>query len=128
MIEKILIVDDSKMARNITKRSLEICGLTDINILEAENGEEALKLLKDDSNFDVVFTDLNMPIMDGEQLLKRIKSSPKLFEIPVVVITSKNNPANKRQLILDHATAVLSKPIHLPELFDVLNSKLKPNG
>ncbi|MCD4693730.1 MAG: response regulator, partial [Calditrichales bacterium] len=83
MINRVLIVDDSKTARSIIRRSLEICGLQDAEIGEASNGREALQTLKT-TEYDLVFTDLNMPEMDGEQLLKRMKSSPKLLDVPVI--------------------------------------------
>lgn len=120
----ILVVDDSSMARSIIKRSLEICGLDSYEIKEANNGVEALAILKTET-IDLVFTDLNMPELDGEQLLKRIKSSPKLFDIPVIVITSLNNPANEKKLLQEHATAVLSKPITLPAMHKVLSEDLQ---
>jgi len=101
-----------------------MCGVEDMRIMEAKNGVEALSILKTDS-IDLVFTDLNMPVLDGEQLLKRMKSSPKLFDIPVVVITSLNNPANEKRLISEHATAVLSKPLALPSMHKVLSEDLQ---
>ena len=115
MINRILIVDDSKTARNMIRRSLEICGLGDAKISEAQNGREALEILRT-VEYDLVFTDLNMPEMDGEQLLKRMKSSPKLNEIPIVVISSLANPQKESALLKDNASKVLSKPLSLTEL------------
>ena len=80
----VLIVDDSAFARSLIIRSLSICGLVDTVFQEAANGEEALTVLKS-NNIDLVFTDLNMPEMDGEELLMRIKSDPSYFDVPVVV-------------------------------------------
>lgn len=115
MVKRILIVDDSKTARNMIRRSLEICGLDDAEISEAQNGREALEILHT-VEYDLVFTDLNMPEMDGEQLLKRMKSSPKLNEIPIVVISSLANPQKESELLKDNASKVLSKPLSLTEL------------
>jgi two-component system chemotaxis response regulator CheY len=123
-MKQILVVDDSSTARSIIKRSLEMCGVEDINIREANNGIEALSILKTEA-IDIVFTDLNMPELNGEQLLKRIKSSPKLFDIPVIIITSLNNPANEQRLLDEHATAVLSKPLALPAMHKVLSENLQ---
>ncbi len=124
MIEKVLVVDDSAIARSIIRRSLEICGLQDVEFREAGNGHKALDLLKEEK-VDLVFTDLNMPQMSGEELLKRIKSSPKLFDIPVIVISSLGNPAKERRLIQEYAAAVFQKPISLPEIRDFLSESLK---
>ncbi|MCB0281025.1 MAG: response regulator [Calditrichae bacterium] len=122
-MNQVLIVDDSSMARTLIKRSLEICGFENMEISEAPNGKEALDIMKN-KPFDLVFTDLNMPVLDGEGLLKRIKSSPKLNHIPVVIISSKTNSATERKLIADHAQAVLSKPLSIPELNSVLENSL----
>ncbi|MCH8124649.1 response regulator [candidate division KSB1 bacterium] len=96
------------------KRSLEIVGLQDSDFSEAENSVEALEILKD-SEFDLVCTDLNMPEMDGTQLLKRIKNSPKLTDTPVIIISSLTNATREKQLLSDHALKVFKKPLSLPE-------------
>lgn len=109
-MKTIVIVDDSRTARMFVRRCLEIAGCQDATFLEAGNGKEALGILKDNQvNF--VVSDLNMPVLDGETLLKLIKSSPKLTSIPVVIITSASNPAKDRSLVELGAFAVISKPI-----------------
>ena len=60
--------------------------------------------------------DIHMPEMDGAQLLKRIKSSPRLTDIPVIIISSLNNPTKEQQLLSEHAHKVFSKPFSLPEM------------
>ncbi len=122
-MNQVLIVDDSAMARALVKRSLEVCGYENMEFTEAYNGLNALEQLRD-KPFDIVFSDLNMPEMGGEALLKRIKSSPKLNHIPVVIISSKTNSATSRKLISDHADAVLAKPISIPALNTVLEESL----
>ncbi|MCW8860132.1 MAG: response regulator, partial [Deltaproteobacteria bacterium] len=64
--------------------------------------------------------DLNMPVMDGETLLKWVKSSPKLCNLPVVVITSAGNPVKEAQLLELGAHRVLNKPVSPPMLMDAL--------
>jgi two-component system chemotaxis response regulator CheY len=107
---KIIIVDDSATARMIVRRCLEIAGLSDAEFIEAENGKEALALLKE-HKVDFVISDLNMPVMDGEMLLKWMKASPKLNEIPLVILSSAINAAKDRVLLDMGAFAVMSKPI-----------------
>jgi two-component system chemotaxis response regulator CheY len=107
---KIIIVDDSATARLIVRRCLEIAGCSDAEFIEAENGKEALALLKE-HKVDFVISDLNMPVMDGEMLLKWMKASPKLNEIPLVVLSSAINAAKDRVLLDMGAFAVMSKPI-----------------
>lgn len=110
MYHIIIVADDSATARMFTKRCLEIAGYEDAEFLEASNGKEALQLVKERAA-DLLVTDLNMPEMDGVSLLKRIKSSPKLVDLPVIVISSLSNPAKEAELLELGAFAVLSKPI-----------------
>ncbi len=122
-MHRILIVDDSFTARSLIKKSVNICGLQDALFWEADNGKRALEILRNES-IDLVLTDVNMPEMDGLNLLKRIKSSPKLFDVPVVVITSLKNDTSERLMLQEHATAVLGKPIAIPEMYRLLKDTL----
>jgi two-component system chemotaxis response regulator CheY len=109
-VKRIVIADDSATARMVIRRCLEIIGLGDAGMVEVPNGREALARLKEEPT-DLLVTDLNMPIMDGETLLKWVKGSPKLTHVPVVVITSAGNPAKEALLSELGAFAVLDKPI-----------------
>lgn len=110
MFQTIIIADDSATARMVTKRCLEIAGYQEATFLEAETGKQALDLARD-RHADLLITDINMPEMDGTALLMRVKSSPKLVDLPVLVISSLSNPAKENELIELGAFAVLSKPI-----------------
>ena len=118
-MKRIVIADDSGTARMMIRRCLEIIGLSDAEFAEAENGKEALTLVKQEQT-DLLVTDLNMPIMDGEALLKWVKASPRLFDLPVLVITSAGNPAIANNLLEIGAFAVINKPINPAKLSDVL--------
>ena len=61
---------------------------------------------------DLVVTDLNMPVLDGRELLRRISASPKLTGLPVMVITSSGNEARKQELMDMGALVVLRKPVN----------------
>ncbi len=124
-MNKIIIVDDSATARMIVRRCLEIAGCSDAEFIEAENGKEALALLKE-HKVDFVISDLNMPVMDGEMLLKWMKASPKLNEIPLVILSSAINAAKDRVLLDMGAFAVMSKPIS-PAKINESMSELIPN-
>ncbi len=121
-MRQIMVVDDSATSRMFIKRCLEMV-LTDreeITFNEAGDGKEALAKLKE-TPADLVFIDLNMPVMDGATLLRWIKSSPKLTDLPVVVITSVDNPAKREELKDLGAVEVLSKPIAPAKLMPVVN-------
>ncbi len=120
---RVLIVDDSSTARALIKKSLDVCGLVAAQYLEARNGKEALDILKKET-VDLVLTDVNMPEMDGFNLLRRIKSSPKLFDVPVVVITSLKNRTAEQILKKEQASAVLGKPLSIPEVHRMLKNQL----
>ena len=118
-MQHILIADDSRTARLFIKKCLEIIGLEEVSVTEAANGAEALELIKKGA-FDLLITDLNMPEMDGQDLLRRIKASPKTTDIPVLVITSVGNPAKEKELLSLGALAVLTKPVTPADLLDTL--------
>jgi diguanylate cyclase (GGDEF)-like protein len=106
---KILIVDDSKVIRWAAAKILD----KEHSILEACNGQEGWDILQKEQDIGVVFTDLQMPEMDGYKLLEMIRSSddPRLMNMPVVVITSQDDDDNARERILDQgATDFISKP------------------
>lgn len=122
-MKRIVIADDSGTARLFIKRCLEIAGFDDAEFLEAANGREALELLKS-APVDLVVTDLIMPEMNGVSLLKRIKSSPRLHEIPVIVVTSAANPQKIEELKSMQALAVVSKPISPPDVAEAIQPLL----
>ena len=118
-MKRIAIVDDSETARMFVRRCLEIVGFTEVEFVEAEHGRDALAKIKE-KPVDLLLTDLTMPIMDGETLLKWVKSSPTLCDIPVLVITSAGNPAKEAELLELGALGVLAKPISPPKLNSIL--------
>ncbi len=85
---KVLVVDDSKMARNHIKRVLGGLGIT--HFTEADDGARAVPLLED-SFFDFVVTDYNMPEMDGKALIEFIRNKSNQQSIPVLMVTSEGN-------------------------------------
>lgn len=109
-MKTILIVDDSSTARIFIKRCLEIAGLRGSNFLEASDGNKALEIIAREP-IDIVFSDLNMPNMDGKQLLKEIKWGKGGTDIPVFIVSSASSPAKEIELIAAGAEAVISKPI-----------------
>lgn len=86
-----LIVDDFSTMRRIVRNLLKELGYT--NVDEAEDGLAALSKIKK-NNVDFVITDWNMPNMDGLTLLKNIRSSPDISQIPVLIITAEAKKEN----------------------------------
>mgnify|MGYP000889226309 CR=1 FL=1 len=111
----VLVVDDSSVTRKILRRTLGQTGLDLGNVLEAEDGACALDVLAKDP-IDVVIADVNMPNVDGIELVTRMRASPTLKAIPVVVVTSNRSAQVTERLEQLGITAFLTKPFR-PELF-----------
>ena len=84
--KNVLIVDDQKLNQSILRTMLSRLGFH--NVLVAGNGAAALEIMKSTGNVDIVLTDMFMPVLDGEGLVREIRKSPELEKIPVYVITA----------------------------------------
>ena len=107
---RVIIADDSSTARMFIQRCLEIAGLRGSEFAEAKNGKEALISLQGKAA-NLVVTDLNMDVMDGAELVHQIRTQAQWNSMPIIVITSLNNPAKEKELMDLGASAVLSKPV-----------------
>lgn len=119
-MDRILIVDDSPAARMIARRCLKIAGQASAQFLEAEHGRAALDVLKH-NDVQLVVADLNMPVMDGQTLIRFMRSSPRLNEIPVVVVSSLVNASTEEGLRKMGATFVMRKPLNPAGMVDALD-------
>ena len=105
-----LIVDDSAVMRKFVERSLRQAGLDITELHQAGNGMEALQLLKSAGPFDVIFSDINMPVMDGWEFLEQRRIQDLAPHTPVVMVTTE---ASEQQQLLARAAGAsgyLSKP------------------
>ena len=119
MSGNILIVDDSATVRQMVKRTLAMSGLDVDEIYEACNGIEALARLAD-HHVDVMMVDINMPTMNGIQLLERIKQSHRLKDIPIVIASTEGSQTRIDQLRRDGAFGYVRKPFKPEQVRDVL--------
>ncbi|MFH2092075.1 MAG: response regulator [Pseudomonadota bacterium] len=105
----VLVVDDSHFIRSSVKKILEQEGY---QVHTAENGAEALNFLisKPAPEIDIVLTDLNMPVLNGEQLCKEIKTDPKLKSMPVIFLTSQANQKTESAIFSAGASDFIAKP------------------
>ncbi len=90
MAFNILVVDDSETMRVVIKRTLGMTGIEIGELLEAGNGNEALKVLNE-AWVDIVLSDINMPEMGGIELLKTMNADDVLQEIPVIFISTESS-------------------------------------
>jgi two-component system cell cycle response regulator len=111
--KKILIVDDSKTFQQLERALLAGRGY---QFLEANDGSQAVKLAVEHIP-DLILLDVQMPVMDGGQVLHFLRNEPKTKHIPIIMITTLGEQKdNKRILSSGGATAVLHKPINGIEL------------
>ena len=106
---RILAVDDSRVMRRAMSKVLS----KDYDVVETENGEDAWTVLLNDDSIQIVFTDLNMPFLDGYGLLERIRTSDdqRISETPVIIITGKDDDDDAKQEALDKgANDFITKP------------------
>lgn len=125
MSKRLLIVDDSPVMRSFVKRTLQIAGMTPRECLEASNGAEALQIL-DSYQPDLILTDINMPVLDGESLLKALKADPANRDIPVVVVSTDSTENRVETLLNLGASGYVKKPF-APECLSELLDKVVPN-
>ena len=109
---RVLVVDDSAVNRAVLKAMLAKSGVT--NVTMAENGREALKILKSGTSFGMVFSDLWMPEMDGKELVQAIRADAKLSRLPVYLVTADVEVRN--QPGIESFSGILFKPITLETL------------
>ena len=109
-MKTILVVDDSRIMRNIVKNSFSELKINS-QYLEAENGKKALQLLET-NKVDLVFLDWNMPEMDGLEFLKKVRSMPDYKEMPIIMVTSESAKYNVVEALQNGATDYIVKPVH----------------
>jgi CheY-like chemotaxis protein len=124
---KILVTDDSKMARKMVIKTLNDSTKKDLEIFEAQNGQEALDLYKQHSP-KIVFLDLTMPVMDGFVALEKIKEFDKNAKIVII-------SADIQKLSMDKALALgafnfIKKPVDTAKMQQILKKldELEHNG
>ena len=90
MAFNILVVDDSSVMRAIIIKTLRLSQLPLGEVYEATNGQEALKVLEDNW-IDLALVDINMPVMDGEEMIKRLRQNPATADLPVIVVSTEGS-------------------------------------
>jgi two-component system chemotaxis response regulator CheY len=95
-----------------------------IKVTEADDGIVGLKKLAS-TKFDLVITDINMPIMDGLKLVKRIRSDARHKDIPVIIITTEGSEEDKERAMALGATAYITKPIQAIQVIEKVKELLK---
>lgn len=120
-MKKLLLVDDSRAVRLLGKRIVNPLGF---EILEAENGEEALKVCAANPDLDAILLDWNMPVMDGLQFLKALRAGTAEKQPIVVMCTTENDMVR----IVEAMQAGANEYIMKPFTEDIVREKLHETG
>ncbi|MDR0869066.1 MAG: response regulator [Planctomycetota bacterium] len=129
MAYNIVIVDDSATVRAVLKKTLHLSGVAVGVLKEANNGREALEILRD-GWFDLVFTDINMPEMNGIELINTLANDEVMSTIPIVVVSTDGSSSRIEEVKAKGVRAYVRKPFTPECIRDVINGVLigDPNG
>lgn len=108
MAINILVVDDSAVMRSMIKKTILNSGVEVAKIYEAGNGQEGLDVLANEW-LDILFIDVNMPVMDGMEMLERVRNNPEYVDLPILIVSTESNP-ERIQIIQKMNAGFVHKP------------------
>jgi two-component system chemotaxis response regulator CheY len=120
-----LVVEDSPMMRQLLVFALS--RVKHLRVTEADDGVDGLRKLAA-GKFDIILTDINMPIMDGLKLVKRVRSDPTHKDTPIIVITTEGSQEDRQRAMQLGANAYITKPIQAPQVVAKVKELLKIEG
>jgi two-component system, chemotaxis family, chemotaxis protein CheY len=106
---RVLIVDDSSVMRKIVDRSLRQAGLELTEVFEASNGAEALARVQE-TRVDLILSDINMPTMDGLELVRQLQALDNAKGVPIVMVTTEAGESHVVQALSSGARGYIRKP------------------
>ena len=122
-----LLVDDNPGDQRLTQKAFEAARF-DVDFFAVSNGEEAFQFLRKEGEYanaprpDIIFLDLNMPVMDGREFLRQVKVCTEYASIPVIVLSTSSAAYDIDDSYLAHANCYLIKPVSLSRFFDIVSS------
>ncbi len=123
----ILLVEDNPADIDLTKEAFEECKFAN-NLHIVSDGENALAFLRKESNFrdkprpDLILLDLNLPKIDGREILVEIKNDDKLKQIPVVILTTSESKEDITEMYKLHANCYITKPVDINQFIKIVQS------
>lgn len=122
MALNVLIVDDSAVVRAMIAKTLRLAGVPLAEVHEAGNGQEGLDILE--SHWvDLVFADINMPVMNGEEMIRRIRANPIWADLPLIIISTEGSETRINGL-LDANARFVHKPFTPTRVRNVVTEML----
>lgn len=123
---RVLVVDDSPLARKHISRVLNNMGI--VKITQAQDGKEGVDIFSQDQNaFDLIVTDYNMPVMDGQQLIKTIRQDLGNSIVPILMVTSEENETRLSNVHKAGVSAICDKPFDPQTVKEMLFRVLEPD-
>ncbi|MDH3256882.1 MAG: response regulator [Nitrospinota bacterium] len=113
--KKVIVVDDSSVMRQIIKNNLKQLGFELANLLDAEDGEEAMKRINE-GGVDLVISDWNMPKMTGIDFLKSVRSDGALKDLPFLMVTSEADKEKIMEAVQAGVNQYIVKPFNANQL------------
>ena len=117
-----LVVEDSPTMRQLIVFALR--RIRGLEVLEADDGVDALRKMAA-TKLDIILTDINMPIMDGLKLVKRVRTDPVHKDTPIVIITTEGSQEDRQRALQLGANAYITKPIQAPQVIATVKELLK---
>lgn len=115
-IYNVLVVEDSPTMRQLIVFALK--RIRGLKITEANDGVDGLKKISSDK-FDLILTDINMPIMDGLKLVSLVRNDPAHKDVPIVIITTEGAIEDKDRAMAIGANDYITKPIQTTKIIEV---------
>lgn len=106
MPDRVLIADDDRDARVLWTAVAEA---ENLKVVEAEDGRQAIEILTDDNDFNLVILDVNMPFVEGYEVLKHIRQDDRLKHIPVIISTADRTTRGLTGIPVDDNTSFINK-------------------
>jgi two-component system chemotaxis response regulator CheY len=122
MALNILVVDDSSVMRDIIKKTMRMTDLPVGNIHEAANGQEGMDIL-DNQWIDLALVDIHMPVMNGEEMIEKIRSNPDMEDLAVIVVSSESCE-ERIEMLLEKGTKFIHKPFTPESLSETVTDML----
>jgi len=123
-VPKLLLAEDDEFSRDMLVRRLERQGF---EMIAAADGREAL-LAARQHRPDLILMDLDMPVLDGRGAMRALKSDPRTFKIPIIVLTAHAEPEEVAEAASNGCVAYETKPIVLRRLLDRIQDVLGPTA
>ena len=124
MAYNILIVDDSSIIRQVIAKTLGLTKLETGEIWQAANGMEALEVIEKEW-VDLVLVDINMPVMGGVEMIKKLKEKDMLQSIPVVIVSTEGSKTRIDELLGLGVRGYLRKPFSPEQLREAIETALE---